>query len=334
MIRQAEFRRNENLEGLLKELNNLLAPAEEKIISRFRSPKYPVILVVGAPRSGTTLMMQWLASLGKLAYPTNILSRFYGAPYIGAKIQQLLASPEYNFRDEILDFSGEVSFVSVLGKTKGALAPNEFWYFWRRFTPNAELEFVNEKMLEKMDSKRFLAELAAIESIFDKPFVMKGLILQFNIPFLASMFEKVLFVFTRRNPLYNIQSLLGARIKFYGTIDKWYSAKPKEYEMLKDMAPYEQVAGQVYYTNREIEGELGKLEQSRSLEVRYEEFCENPLRTFGQIADKLSAQGYEIDSSYTGPGSFKAANELTLSGEELKRVMKAYKEFSGEELNL
>jgi hypothetical protein len=332
--RQEEFKRNVKLEQLLKELNSILAPAEEKIIENFRSPKYPLILVVGAPRSGTTLMMQWLANTGKFAYPTNMLSRFYGAPCIGAKIQQLLASPEYNFRDEIRDFSGEITFASALGKTKGALAPNEFWYFWRRFVPNEELEYVDEESLKKIDSKKFLAELAAVESVFDKPFAMKGLILQFNISYLASIFEKVLFVFTKRSPLYNIQSLLGARMKFFGTTDKWYSAKPREYPILKDLGPHEQVPGQVYYTNRSIEGGLEEIEPSRWLEVRYEEFCKDPARTFRQIADKLSAQGYEIDRTYRGPESFKTTNKISVSEEEMEKIKEAYKKFSGEELRV
>jgi hypothetical protein len=330
--RQVVFERNAKLEQLLKELNAILGPVEEKVIENFRKPMYPLILIVGAPRSGTTLMMQWIASTGKFAYPTNLLSRFYYAPYIGAKIQQLLVNPVYNFRDEILDFSGEISFASSLGKTKGALAPNEFWYFWRRFIPNAEIEYVEEESLNKIDSKRFLAELAAVESVFDKPFAMKGLILQFNISFLSSIFEKILFIFTKRSPLYNIQSLLGARHKFFGTDEKWYSAKPREYAMLKGLTPCEQVAGQVYYTNRAIEEALGRSEPARWLEVKYEEFCENPARTFVQIADKLSGQGYAMDMSYGGPKSFKTANHLTLSEEELIKVNKAYRYFSGEEL--
>ena len=38
-----------------------------------------VVLVVGGPRSGSTVMMQWLASSGVFAYPSNLLSRFYRA---------------------------------------------------------------------------------------------------------------------------------------------------------------------------------------------------------------------------------------------------------------
>ena len=127
--RQAEFQRNENLERLLKEINSILEAAEDTILIHYRMPKYPVIFVVGAPRCGSTLVMQWLARTGKFAYPSNLLSRFYGAPYIGAKIQKLITDPEYDFNNELFDFDNEISFESNLGKTKGALEPNEFWYF-------------------------------------------------------------------------------------------------------------------------------------------------------------------------------------------------------------
>ena len=55
--------------------------------------RFSKVFVVGALRSGTTLFTQWLATTGLTAYPTNLLSRFYGAPLVGAKIQQLLTDP-------------------------------------------------------------------------------------------------------------------------------------------------------------------------------------------------------------------------------------------------
>ena len=91
--------------------------------------------------------MQWLANTGAVAYPTNILSRFFGAPVIGAQIQLLLTDPRYNFRDEIHDFNGTISFHSDIGKTRGALNPNEFWHFWRRFLPFGELDWLPDEEL-------------------------------------------------------------------------------------------------------------------------------------------------------------------------------------------
>lgn len=325
--RQGTFRRNEKLELLLNEVNFILGSAEEKIVKHYITPKYPTILIIGAPRSGTTLLLQWLAKTGKVSYPTNLISRFYGAPCIGAKIQQLLTSPEYNFRDEILDFSSEFSFESDLGKTKGALAPNEFWYFWRRFIPNIEPEFLNKEALKAVKTKSLLAELAAIESVIDKPFAMKGLILQFNIGFLNRIFDKVLFLFIKRNPFYNVQSLLKARESFYGSIEKWYSVKPREYDLLKDLPPFEQVAGQVYYTNCSIANELENIDPSRWIQIAYEDFCTNPEMLFSQIAGKLAKQGYEI-GNYRGPAKFEVSNKIYFSEHDCNNIRAAYRKIA------
>jgi hypothetical protein len=330
--RQREFQRNERLEELLREINGLLGPVENEVIGRYRMPKYPVLFVVGAPRCGSTLMMQWLARTGEFAYPSNLLSRFYDAPYIGAKIQQLLTAPEYNFNNEILDFASDISFSSSLGKTRGALAPNEFWYFWRRFIPNVEPRYLNEEELEAVDGGRFAAELAAIEAVFDKPLAMKGLILELNIPFLSGLLDKALFVFVRRHPLYNIQSLLEARVRYFGDRRSWYSIKLQEYDWLADLEPIEQIAGQVYFTNRAIEDGLGLLDGARSLIVDYERFCAEPAEVFNQILDKLAQQGYHTRADYAGPQQFQSTNQVRLSEEDWAAIQAAYKRFSGIDL--
>src|SRR5690606_6790054 len=133
--------------------------------------RYSKIFVVGALRSGTTLLTQWLADSGMVAYPTNLLSRFYAAPLVGAKIQLLLTDPRYNFRNEILDFNGEINFSSENGKTQGALAPNEFWYFWRRFLPFDEFDYMPpEELRQRANLEGFRDELNALANIFNKPF--------------------------------------------------------------------------------------------------------------------------------------------------------------------
>jgi len=231
--RQGKFRRNEHLEGLLKEINGLLRHVEDKVLHNFSMPKYPVLFIMGNPRCGTTVMMQWLASTEKFCYPTNLLSRFYSAPYIGAKIQQLLMDKKYDFNNEIVDHNNKIDFTSDIGKTKGALSPNEFWYFWRRFFPYEEIQYLEEESLKKIDARKFVAELAAIEAVFDKPFALKGGIANLNIPFLSDVIDKAVFLYVKRHPFYNIQSILNARVKQLGSREVWYSFKPREYESLK-----------------------------------------------------------------------------------------------------
>lgn len=326
--RRKEFQRNERLESLLKEINGILRPVEEKILKNYRMPKYPIVLIVGCARCGATLMMQWLARTGGFAYPTNLLSRFFGAPYIGALIQQLLTSPEFNFNNEILDFNSDISFSSNLGKTKGALAPNEFWYFWRRFFHYGEIQHLDEQVLEKVDAAKFVAELAAIEAVFDKSLALKSAIINWNIPYVSSILEKVLFIHLKRHPLYNAQSLLEARITHYSDQRAWYSFKPTEYSKLKELDPFEQVAGQVYFTNCAIETGLNEIDTTRRLQINYEDFCASPEQVYCQIVEKLAQQGYKLDRDYTEPEQFRSTNQIRLSKEDFQRIVNAYEIFS------
>lgn len=333
--RTTGFRRNPDLEELLQEINGILAPAEREISRSFQMPKFPVVMVIGSPRSGTTLLMQWLAHSGYFGYPTNILSRFYQAPYIGALIQLLLTDPRYNYNDEILDFSSKRAYRSNLGKTRGSLEPNEFWYFWRRFIPNSEPRYLEKNELAQIDSAGFAAELAAMESIFKKPIALKGMILQFNIPFLSQILERVLFLFVRRHPFYNIQSLLEARERFFGDRAAWYSAKPREYDTLRQLDdPCAQVAGQVFFTNQAIENGLAQIAPYQSLTVSYEDFCKSPEPLFEQILAVFAQQGCEFGWRYHGPSRFESANQVRLSRDECARVLGAYKSFSGRDLEL
>lgn len=330
--RREEHMRNERLEELLKEVNGMLQPLESQEISKFQKNKHPLVLVMGNPRSGTTLFMQWLASLGYFAYPSNLLSRFYSAPYIGAKIQHMLTTQD--MRNELYELNSDLFFYSRLGKTKGMLAPNEFWYFWRRFFKFGEIQQLSKEELEKVDIKLFMQELAAVEAVFGLPFAMKGTIVNWNIPFMVNKIEKVLFVYIRRKPFYIIQSLLNARLDFYGELKCWHSYKPPEYSFLKNMNPYEQVAGQVYFTKVAVEDGLNLVDEAKKLIIDYEDFCQWPMEIFKKIIDRFRQQEQTVNWVYNGPSSFEASESVRLTAEEVNKVKVAYRKFSGETLEI
>lgn len=327
--RRGRYQRNEQLEQLLLEINDILGPAEDQLSERFPRPRFPILLVVGGPRSGSTLMMQWLAASGLFAYPSNLLSRFYRAPSIGARIQLLLTDPRYRFMEEFAGFGEDSDFKSDLGKTSGVLQPNDFWYFWRRFIPNSEPVYLDGAELAKVDGEGFLRELAAIEAVFNKPFAMKGMILEQNIPFLHALLGKVLFINIKRHPLFNIQSLLEARTKFFGDRRRWYSIKPRQYEELAELEPIEQVAGQVHYKNLAVEEGLELIPSSRQISIGYEEFCSSPADFFKSLGSKMARLGFRDAGEYGGPAGFESANKIRLSREECNRAAAAYRDFSG-----
>lgn len=320
--RKAEFGRNPNLEAYLKNLSEILWPAERRVLDKFIEPRFPLIFVVGAPRSGTTLLLQWLSFSECFSYPSNFISRFYNAPYIGAKIQQMITDPELSFRKEMdgpwLEF--DLNFRSSLGKTDGLLSPNEFWYFWRRFFPYSEVQYLDEKSLEKISVNTLKKELAAFESVLKKPLVMKGMMFNWNIPFLASIMPGTIFIYIEREPLYNIQSLLQAREAYFGDRNRWYSFKPPEYKCLSQLDPIEQTAGQVYYTNMAIQKGLGRVPKSKQLHIRYETFCRNPREVWKTLSEKLKQSGYALKIHYDGPESFDSTNILKIDKKNQERI--------------
>jgi hypothetical protein len=326
--RTAGFTRNEALEALLHSLNSSLAVAEDQLISGYAVPEFPIVLLVGPLRSGTTLIMQWLASTGVVAYPTNLLSRFYGAPVLGAKIQLLLTDPKYNFRNELGELLQQIQYSSENGKTQGTLAPNEFWYFWRRFLPEASRDvWTDEELRAKFDSRTMLAELAGLTDVFKKPFAAKGLLFSYNIRFLNEILDKAIFVQTQRDPMFNIQSALHARERQLGTKQEWYSFKIPEYESLKALEPVAQVAAQVACINRAVASGMASLPEQRKMLVHYESFCANPRKTFDELADKLTAQGYPIGGEYAGPESFVSTDNLTLAPAEAALALRVYEDY-------
>lgn len=327
MQRTQNFKRNGDLEQLLGEINDLLAPVEEHLLPTCTGRDYPVVFVVGPLRSGSTLMMQWLASLGHFAYPTNLLSRFYKAPALGAKIQMMLTDERYRFKEELDDFASVQAFVSENGKTKGSLAPNEFWYFWRRFLPFGELDYLpDETLLERTDTQLLRSEITALSNLYEKPFAMKAMILNYNIGFLSRVFPNAIFLYTKRDPVTNIASALQAREKQHGDVRQWYSFKIPEYEMLRDIAdPFEQTAGQIYCINRAVEAGLSGLPEARKLVVEYEAFCADPKHYYDALLERVEAAGYRIDAPYRGEERFSVTRK-----EHDPRVLRAYEKFAKE----
>ncbi len=332
--RTPPYRRNPLLETLLEELNAVLARAEDPLCDSAGSPRWPVVFVVGVPRSGTTLVMQWLAASGLVSYPSNLLARFFRAPYVGARIQQMLTDPRYAFRDELdtLRCTTDPELSSDLGKTRGVLAPNEFWYFWRRFFPEAGADWragAGSAGLEP--PARFVAELALLERAFERPFALKAVIADWNIPFLDGLFPQALFLYIRRDPLFSAQSLLQARERYYGDRRHWYSFRPPEYERLRRLDPVEQVVAQVCATRSAVERGLAQVAEQRRLTIQYEDFCADTQQLTRALWERLRRQGFDgprPDRGEALPPRLPCANHWRLDMATRRRMEVALEQYA------
>ena len=325
--RSKGFLPNPKLDELISQLKDRLEPLQKEQNKKFSAPEKPVILVFGSPRSGTTLLTQILSSTGDFAYPSNFLTRFAFAPYFGAMFQQMLFNPEYDFGEEMSDIQSNSNFQSNLGKTKGALGVNEFFHFWRKFFPNYEPGFLTNNDLLNVDIIRMRSELAGIESVFGKPFVSKGKMMQFNSSFFSQRMPELFFIHIKRDPLFVMQSVLLSRRKYYNTDRIWFSVKPKEYSWLSKLDVFKQIAGQIFFTERAIEEELGHIASHRKLTIHYENLCEDPLNFYDKLGLALKRNNHSL-SSCNLPEFFPSGNSLKVTNKEFNKLKTAYEKFS------
>jgi len=332
--RTKEFKNNDSLDALLSELKKLLAPIQRNFEKEFEKPKWPLGFIIGNPRSGTTLFLQWAASLGIFSYPTNFLTRFAYAPYIGACIQKMIFDKKYDFQGELGDIQSGLNFSSDLGKSKGALATNEFQHFFRNYIDSFDPGYLNSTKLNEEILKAIRKGLASIEYAYNKPFITKGVMLQYNIDTVFKEIPELFFFYIKRDTLFIMQSIFLARKKYYNDQKAWFSYKPKEYAQLKMMDVYHQIAGQVFFTETAINKGLANVPVERKMYIDYEEFCSNPEKYFNIITKKYEALNYPIQSDYSGPQSFENQNKVKLSEGEIKYFKDAYSNFQSGKIKI
>ena len=288
-VRNTKHARNGELEQLLADLARDLAVGSDRPPAAADGPARPTVFLVGNARSGTTLAMQWLAAGGAFTYPTNLVSRFPTAPWVGERILRMLTDPTCDHRGELTlgaDARPE-PWTSDLGKTKGLLEPHEFWYWWRRFLPDAP---VAEPEVDEAGMRR---ELAAWEAVGDKPLLMKGLIADWCLPWLARVLPGALFIHVIREPVCIMGSLLKVRREFYGDESDWYSFRPPQYDQLRHLRPVDQVAGQVWHTRQAVTDALEAMPAQRSFTLAYEELCAAPGEVHGRLTRWLAVHGVD-----------------------------------------
>ncbi len=321
--RAARFQRNADLENVLHEMNTVLEEAGRLLPEMPDAPVNPPIFLFGGARSGTTLFIQWLAAQGEFGYGSNLISRFFKQPYFGVRVQQILT--DFDKLGEFGDVKRPEIFQSDLGKTKGTLSPNEFWYFWRRFFHFKDYCELLEEDIDEELNRQFVKEMAMMDHAFGKPVALKAMIMDWHVKMLDDMFPKLLSIQLHRDPIIHMQSFLNARKAFFGNIETWYAFRPMpEFEGDWPETPYHEIAGQVYWIQRRVREAFEQIAPERKLSVAYEDFCKDPESIYQSIREKLAAQGTEIASEYHGVASFPVSDKQKVDDDEWQLLNQAY----------
>jgi hypothetical protein len=251
--------------------------------------KVPIVYVVGAPRSGTTLLSQLLCRYLPVGYINNFIARFWLRPSAGIMLSRIILGE---------DARKKINFRSLQALTEGPEGPHEFGYFWRRWLKLDDLpnHHLSDRALAAIDRDGLRRALEKeIIGPFGGPVVFKNIICGFHADFLTKLHPASIYVYIKRNPHDVVNSILKCRKERLGTYEKWWSLKPSTYPF--DDAkndPVSDVMRQVADCRREMEGELA-LPGIRSLTVEYEEMCKDPRATVEAVRSKISEMWKPIE---------------------------------------
>lgn len=237
----------------------------------------PVLFVLGLPRSGTTLVSQFLAARTHIAYFTQGVGRHPDAPAITSCVRHLLSGPY------VSDFESEY------GKVSGANAPREAGRVWLRFFPRDDYVATDDLTSESVRCLR--RTVAATQWLFGGlPFMNKNVKHLLRIPALASAFPHAHFLVVRRDPRDVALSIWRARHKEQTDPHQWWSVRPPEYASLRACPVAEQVVGQIVGLRDRMQRDLADLVPGRVTWLDYDGFCARP----DSLLDALDAAGLPL----------------------------------------
>jgi len=252
-------------------------------------PQVP-ILILGPPRSGSTLLHQLLVRRFRVGYLSNLHCRLYGGPSLVERALRGRGAPPGDF-------------TSTHGRTEGRLAPSECGEFWYRFFRRSP-QYVPLEEADPGSLRRLRAAVRELARAAGRPLVFKNLLCSLRVRPIATALPEALFLVVRRDEADNARSLLAARRRVHGDEATWWSAQPPDWEELQRLPPQDQVVGQIRAIEALVERDRAELGDDRFLDIRYEALCEDPRTELAGVASFAERHGARLEARAEVPENF------------------------------
>lgn len=261
----------------------LIKPFEEKKIHyhALRKEGYQPIFIVGAPRTGSTLLCQILSNTFDFLYIDNLIATFYRNLYFG-----------FWLSDQIFHQKPHNCFNSIYGGTKsyGLRGPSESGNFWYQWLPRDKQYMGRGETPEK--TIREIREIVfAVMNRYKKPLLIKNLNTDQRMGLIFEIAPNAKFIFIKRDPLFTAQSIFICRKRLGIREEEWWSIKPKEYEQLSHLGYHSRIVKQIYFLERQIMKDSRLFPKENFVIIDYKELC---LNTEKIITDSYKFIGRDI----------------------------------------
>ncbi len=294
------------------------AVLDQPYLSKEKKCKWPPVFIIGAPRSGTSLLYQLLVNSFEFSYFPNIANRFYMCPITATKIGKQLCR---KYRS---------SFSSSYGFEKGCMAPSEAGNIWNRWFPHENREGYNYTPADYLSppAQHTIYQMVVnIQEIYGAPFITKNVKMSVRLPALQQMFPEAVYICIQRDIKDSALSNLAIRRK---NKTDWWSVMPKEINQIKHLSDTEQVYYQVYYVNKNIEEDLRLIPSTQIHKIKYESICTNPGDGLSKLHKFLTNNQLTVERTHPDiptefPVSRPGANQW-VQKEDLQKIEKLVNE--------
>lgn len=253
--------------------HTILQPFESSLLKQSGDAYTPPVFIIGAPRSGTSLLYELMVTNYKFSYFSNLANIFYKSPLAVSYFGKMIIN------------NWEGSSKSNYGTLQGLGAPSEAGAIWGRWIP--EFHYLDQTVEFK---QKFFSEAPAIingmQKIFSAPFINKNVMHSVHMKLLDSVFPGCIFIDIRRDDLANVRSIINAKAKGGGPkldSDGWWSVKPRGAEKYFGLSPEEQACAQISLLRKDIEDSVNYIGHKRYLMITYEDVCGNTEQSLSKI---------------------------------------------------
>lgn len=292
-------------------LDSLLSRRELRLIHPGSVPEtevsWPVILVVGAPRSGTTLVYQTLARYLDVTCFSNLTSMFPKSPLTGTHLMRWLPGGR------------SADFENYYGQTAGLHGPNDGFQIWNRWLgDNRYIPRTDLSIAEQLDMRTFFSAWCRR---FGKPFLNKNNRNTGCLSLLSEVLPEARMVVVRRNPVYVAQSLIKARADVQGDKSVGWGLHSSDACNSDPLGYVDDVCDQILLIEKELDEQLALIPQDKIVEVTYEGFCEDPQAALQFIGRSIPGVSLKQDLIDTELRTFTASSGCSLTAAERDRLL-------------
>ena len=301
--------------AVLTPIDLLLRGAERREYAESEESGKTILLVVGAPRSGTTLLAQFLINSLDVCYINNLTSLFPRSPITINRILRRFVPLQ----------GGDYS--AFYGKSRGLSGANDALYIWDRWLGADRKNVPSELVpLSGESMRRFFR---ALTNLYRLPVVNKLNRLNTCAHLVSKELKQVRFLCLHRNPLFLAQSLYIARQEIAGDMNAAYGVRHSD--TVSDDA-VEDVCQQVLFHENHARQQQKILGSRQFSIVSYEEFCRRPgdllASLVGEDPDLKIKPDFQPESVF-----FTVSDKAKIPESEFKRMRLRLKELGAGGVN-